>query len=137
MRQAAAPWQVVPLDSKAHNRARFSCGAPERDRSIREHASQDVRRDVARVFVTLLVGGPKRGAAAVSADGDDPHARGTVTSRGGRNGREETSNSLKDRHCERERKRSGKQSRLLDGSGIMDCFVTLVPRNDAHFEGAV
>ena len=58
MRQAAASWQVVPLDSKAHDRARFSCGAPELDRYIREHASQDVRRDVARVFVALVAGKP-------------------------------------------------------------------------------
>ncbi|MFZ1416212.1 MAG: GNAT family N-acetyltransferase [Defluviicoccus sp.] len=58
MRQAAASWQIVPLDSKAHDRAAFSCGAPELDRYIREHASQDVRRDVARVFVALLAGTP-------------------------------------------------------------------------------
>lgn len=58
MSLAAASWQVVTLDSKAHDRAAFSCGAPELDRYIREHTSPDVRRTVARVFVTLLAGTP-------------------------------------------------------------------------------
>ncbi len=54
----AQGWQIVPLDSKTHDRAAFSCGAPELDRYIREHASQDVKRDVARVFVALRTGAP-------------------------------------------------------------------------------
>ena len=58
MSQADAPWRIVPLDSKAHDRAAFSCGAPELDRYIREHASQDVKRDVARVFVAVQTGAP-------------------------------------------------------------------------------
>jgi len=58
MSQAGAPWQIVPLDSKAHDRAAFSCGAPELDRYIREHASQDVKRDVARIFVALQAEAP-------------------------------------------------------------------------------
>jgi GNAT superfamily N-acetyltransferase len=58
MRQGQAPWHIAPLDSKAHDRAAFSCGAPELDRYIRDHASQDVRRDVARVFVALQSGAP-------------------------------------------------------------------------------
>lgn len=53
MSQARAPWQIAPLNSKVHDRAAFSCGAPELDRYIREHASQDVKRDVARVFVAI------------------------------------------------------------------------------------
>jgi len=53
MSQAIAPWLVVPLDSKAHDRSAFSCGMPDLDRYIRDHASQDVKRDVARVFVAL------------------------------------------------------------------------------------
>jgi GNAT superfamily N-acetyltransferase len=56
MKQAKAPWQVVPLDSKGHDRSAFSCGAAELDRYIREHASQDVNRDIARVFVALRSG---------------------------------------------------------------------------------
>jgi len=56
--QVRAAWQVAPLDSKVHDRAAFSCGAPELDRYIREHASQDVKRDVARVFVALRAGTP-------------------------------------------------------------------------------
>lgn len=51
MRQARAPWPIAPLNGKLHDRTDFSCGAPELDRYIREHASQDVKRDVARVFV--------------------------------------------------------------------------------------
>lgn len=58
MSQADAPWRIVPLDSKAHDRAAFSCDAPELDRYIREHASQDVKRDVARVFVAVQTGAP-------------------------------------------------------------------------------
>ena len=45
--------QIVPFDSKTHNRTNFSCGRPELDRYIREIASQDVKRDLARVFVVL------------------------------------------------------------------------------------
>lgn len=53
MRRSPRPWQITPLDSKAHDRAEFACGASELDRYIREQASQDVKRDVARVFVAL------------------------------------------------------------------------------------
>lgn len=53
---ARLPWQLAPLDSKAHDRTAFSCGAPELDRYIREHASQDMKRDVARIFVALEAG---------------------------------------------------------------------------------
>jgi GNAT superfamily N-acetyltransferase len=49
------PWRIEPLD-KAHDRTGFTSGAPELDRYIREQASQDVRRDVARVFVALQDG---------------------------------------------------------------------------------
>jgi hypothetical protein len=53
-----ASWQIAPLDTSEHDRSAFSCGAPELDRYIREHASQDVKRDVARVFVALRSGAP-------------------------------------------------------------------------------
>ena len=53
MISSSQPWQIVPFDSKAHNRANFSCGRPELDRYIREIASQDTKRDLARVFVVL------------------------------------------------------------------------------------
>lgn len=48
-----SPWQVLALDSKIHDRTAFSCGAAELDRYLREHASQDIKRDVARVFVAV------------------------------------------------------------------------------------
>lgn len=57
MTRVGAPWRVEPLD-KAHDRAGFASGAPELDRYIRELASQDVRRDVARVFVAVPQGSP-------------------------------------------------------------------------------
>lgn len=47
-----APWRIEPL-GKAHDRTAFASGAPELDRYVRELASQDVRRDVARVFVAV------------------------------------------------------------------------------------
>lgn len=53
MTAAKADWRVVPLNSKVHDRAAFCCGAPGLDRYIRDFASQDVKRDVARVFVAL------------------------------------------------------------------------------------
>lgn len=45
-----ARWQVLPFDGKFHDRSVFGCGAPDLDRYIRDFASQDVKRDVARVF---------------------------------------------------------------------------------------
>jgi GNAT superfamily N-acetyltransferase len=53
MSPARAPWRVVALDRKTHDRTEFSCGVPALDRYIREWATQDIRRDVARVFVAL------------------------------------------------------------------------------------
>jgi GNAT superfamily N-acetyltransferase len=51
MRRASVNWTVAPLDGKLHDRSSFSCGSPELDRYLRDFASQDIRRDVARVFV--------------------------------------------------------------------------------------
>ncbi len=68
MRPTDAPWRIIPLDSAVHDRAAFSCGAPELDRYIREQASQDARRDFARVFVALRDGTPDvRGYYSLSA----------------------------------------------------------------------
>lgn len=53
MTAEGAGWHVVPLDGTMHDRSSFSCGAAELDRYIRAFAAQDVRRDVARVFVAL------------------------------------------------------------------------------------
>jgi GNAT superfamily N-acetyltransferase len=65
---AALPWRIVALDSGAHDRSAFACGAPDLDRYIREHASQDVKRDVARVFVALESGAATvRGYYSLSA----------------------------------------------------------------------
>lgn len=57
MTRARAPWHIEQLD-KAHDRVGFASRAPELDRYIRELASQDVRRDVARVFVAVPEGSP-------------------------------------------------------------------------------
>ena len=51
MTAGAAAWRIVPFNSKVHDRSAFSCGATELDTYIRRLASQDMRRDVARVFV--------------------------------------------------------------------------------------
>lgn len=55
MKRPGTPWRIEPLE-KAHDRTGFASGAPELDRYIREQASQDVRRDVARVFVSMREG---------------------------------------------------------------------------------
>lgn len=49
----SSSWQVSAFDSKVHDRTAFSCGVSELDRYLREHASQDIKRDVARVFVAV------------------------------------------------------------------------------------
>jgi GNAT superfamily N-acetyltransferase len=68
MRPPQAAWRIAPLDSAAHDRSAFACGAPDLDRYIREHASQDVKRDVARVFVALEGGAATvRGYYSLSA----------------------------------------------------------------------
>ena len=46
-------WQALAFDGKVHERTAFSCGAAGLDRYLREHASQDIKRDVARVFVAV------------------------------------------------------------------------------------
>jgi ribosomal protein S18 acetylase RimI-like enzyme len=43
---------IEPL-GKQHDRAAFSCGQPDLDDWFRRRASQDERRDMARVFVTV------------------------------------------------------------------------------------
>lgn len=53
MTRASLNWTVTPFDSRLHDRSGFSCGSTELDRYIREFASQDVRRDIARVFVAI------------------------------------------------------------------------------------
>lgn len=53
MTQATRRWRVEPLDGQRHDRSAFTCGAPELDRYIREQATQDMRRNIARVFVAL------------------------------------------------------------------------------------
>ncbi|GAA4349301.1 GNAT family N-acetyltransferase [Variovorax defluvii] len=55
MKRPRPRWRIEPLD-KGHDRAGFMSGAPELDRYLRELASQDVRRDVARVFVAVQEG---------------------------------------------------------------------------------
>jgi GNAT superfamily N-acetyltransferase len=55
--RASAAWRFEPLD-KSHERTGFASGAPELDRYVRELASQDVRRDIARVFVAVQAGSP-------------------------------------------------------------------------------
>lgn len=44
------PYLIRPLDATA-NAGDFSCGNPHLDKYIRRYATQDIRRDVARVFI--------------------------------------------------------------------------------------
>jgi ribosomal protein S18 acetylase RimI-like enzyme len=48
--QGPDPLLIEPL-APQHNRASFSCGEPALDAYLRHHASQDVRRRLARVFI--------------------------------------------------------------------------------------
>lgn len=50
------PLRFVPL-AKEHDRSGFRCGVAELDERFRKRAGQDVRRNVARVFVALDDGG--------------------------------------------------------------------------------
>lgn len=43
-------YRIRPLDAPVNARD-FSCGNPQLDEYIRRYASQDIRRDVARVFI--------------------------------------------------------------------------------------
>jgi hypothetical protein len=67
MRRTSVNWTVTPFDSKLHDRSSFSCGATELDRYLRNFASQDVRRDVARVFVATAAGEKVLGYHSLSA----------------------------------------------------------------------
>jgi hypothetical protein len=40
-----------PLDKKKHDRAAFSCEQESLDRYLREHATQEIKRRVAAVYV--------------------------------------------------------------------------------------
>lgn len=64
MTRARGRWRIEPLD-RSHDRIGFACGALELDRYLREQASQDVRRDVARVFVAVRDGAGEGSAATV------------------------------------------------------------------------
>jgi predicted GNAT family N-acyltransferase len=46
-------WHAVPFNGKVHDRTVFSCGADSLDHYIRQQASQDLKRDVARIFVAV------------------------------------------------------------------------------------
>lgn len=67
MTRASVNWTVAPFDSGLHDRSGFSCGSTELDRYIREFASQDVRRDIARVFVAIAAGSSVLGYYSLSA----------------------------------------------------------------------
>lgn len=49
-------WEIQPFDRTIHQRASFSCGYPALDRHIREQASQDIKRNITRVFVACMLG---------------------------------------------------------------------------------
>ena len=51
--------RIGPLDPR-HDRRAFACGNAILDRYLREQASQDLRRGVARVFVATSIDAPSR-----------------------------------------------------------------------------
>lgn len=51
-------YRIEPLGD--HDRAAFSCAKESLDRYIREHASQDVKRGLATVFVITSIDEPKK-----------------------------------------------------------------------------
>lgn len=53
----SAAYRIELLD-KTHDRAAFSCGVEALDRYLREQAGQDMRRDVATVYVLRSVESP-------------------------------------------------------------------------------
>lgn len=67
-------WRVEALDPNHHQREGFSCGTVELDRYFKAFASQDVRRDLARVFVACepdanrIIGYYSLGAASFLRD---------------------------------------------------------------------
>jgi ribosomal protein S18 acetylase RimI-like enzyme len=50
------PWVVEPYDSDRHSAGPFECGSEALDGYIRRYAGQDLRRNLARVFVACLAG---------------------------------------------------------------------------------
>ena len=52
-------YSISPLGPEA-DRAAFACGEPALDDYLQRHASQDVKRGVARVFVACPVGQPQQ-----------------------------------------------------------------------------
>ena len=52
-------YSISPLDPEA-DRAAFACGESALDDYLQRHASQDVKRGVARVFVACPVGQPQQ-----------------------------------------------------------------------------
>ncbi len=67
-------WRIEALDPNRHQREDFSCGAVELDRYIKAFAGQDIRRDLARVFVACewgtnrIIGYYSLGAASFLRD---------------------------------------------------------------------
>lgn len=70
---AEARYAVAPL-GREHDRAAFSCGVPALDRYLRQQAGQDIRHNVAAVFVMVDLAEPNRivGYYTISACGIDP-----------------------------------------------------------------
>jgi predicted GNAT family N-acyltransferase len=68
----ALPTLVIEPLAKHHDRADFACGDAELDRYIKEQASQDVKRRVARVFVAAsknrVIGFYSLSATSISRD---------------------------------------------------------------------
>ncbi len=49
------PLTIIPLDSRFHDRARFSCGNLQLDCYLQQQANQDTRKRITTVFVLVNV----------------------------------------------------------------------------------
>lgn len=65
-KSAALDYRIEQLGS-SHDRASFSCGAPELDRYLRQQAGQDLKRSLAAVFVLTPDGKTVAGFYTLSA----------------------------------------------------------------------
>ena len=53
---ASPRWEIAPLDTSKHDRRQFACGDGDLDGYLKQLAGQDVRRNIARVFVATRPG---------------------------------------------------------------------------------
>ena len=53
MKELSNNWNIEMFNSEVHNREKFSCGVPDMDEYFKKYASQDVKRNVTRLYVII------------------------------------------------------------------------------------